>query len=91
LRIIEFGQLGALDIYAAENGAFDLRGSYFENYGEIGPEARLIFQPLGGMTISLDAGYYNGEYMGRNDLDDRGGYHSTYNEMRATLALSYHW
>lgn len=91
LRLLQFGNIGAWDVFVVENGSLDVLGSYYDNYGEVGPGTRLIFQPESGLTISVEADYISGAYMGRDDMNIRGGRNTYYDDVRVTAGVSLHW
>ncbi|MCX6895974.1 MAG: tetratricopeptide repeat protein [Verrucomicrobia bacterium] len=90
-RLVQFGPKMALDAYAVENVAWDVRGNYFDNLFEIGPGARLIWEPRRGWQVVLKAEWIEGYYFGRDDLNIRGGAAGSYDDFRVSLSVGASW
>jgi TolA-binding protein len=91
LRMVQFGPSMAFDIYAVENLAWDAKGNYFDNLFEIGPGARLIWEPLSRWQVTLRTEWIEGYYFGRDDLNSRGTAAGSYDDFRVSLSVGATW
>jgi hypothetical protein len=90
-RLFQITPHAAIDGYAVENLSWDVRGNYFDNLVEVGPGVRLLWVPRRHMEVVLRGEYLNGFYLGRNDLNNRGGASEHYDEFRTALTLGLRW
>ena len=90
-RLMQFGPKMALDAYLVENIAWDVKGNYFDNLFEIGPGARLIWEPRRNWQVVLKAEWVEGIYFGRDDLNSRGGAAGSYDDFRVSLSIGASW
>ncbi len=90
-RLVQFGPKMALDAYLVENIAWDVKGNYFDNLFEIGPGARLIWEPRRNWQVALKAEWVEGIYFGRDDLNSRGGAAGSYDDFRVSLSVGASW
>lgn len=90
-RLLQFGPKMALDAFLVENVAWDEQGNYFDNLFEIGPGARLIWEPHRNWQVVLKAEWVEGFYFGRDDLNNRGGAAGSYDDFRVSLSVGASW
>lgn len=90
-RLLQFGPKTALDAYLVENIAWDVKGNYFDNLFEIGPGARLIWEPRRNWQVVLKAEWVEGIYFGRDELNSRGGAAGSYDDFRVSLSVGASW
>jgi len=91
VRILRCGRAVALDAYIVENLTIDSKGNYSDNYFEAGPGLRVLVSPTKSATLSLNAEYLGGAYLGRNANDSRGSTPATYSDFRISVSLSLRW
>ena len=90
-RLFQLGPHAGIDAYAVENLSWDIRGNYFDNLGEVGPGARLLWVPKRKWEVIFRAEWLNGFYFGRDELNNRGGAASHYDDFRVGLSVGTRW
>lgn len=90
-RLAQLTRSVAWDAYAVENLAWDAKGNYFDNLGELGPGTRLIWKPRGNWRVVLRVEWVEGFYFGRDDLNSRGTASGDYNDFRAGISVGTSW
>lgn len=90
-RLLQFGPKMALDAYLVENIAWDVDGNYFDNLFEIGPGARLIWEPRRNWQVVLKTEWVEGFYFGRDGRNNRGGAAGSYDDLRVSLSIGASW
>jgi tetratricopeptide (TPR) repeat protein len=90
-RLAQFGRNLALDAFAVENIAWDVRGNYYDNLFEIGPGARLIWTPWPNFQVVLRTEWVKGWYFGRDDMNSRGNAARDYDDFRVSLSMGASW
>jgi hypothetical protein len=74
-----------------ENLNWDAKGNYFDNLFEYGPGARVLWTPRRNWQVTLRAEWLEGNYLGRDDLHNRGTTISGYEDLEVTLAVGVTW
>jgi tetratricopeptide (TPR) repeat protein len=90
-RLLQFGPRAALDAYAVENLAWDVRGNFYDNFVSLGPGARVIWVPHRNWEVVLRAEWLNGFYFGRDDRNNRGSTPGQYDEAHVGLSVGMRW
>jgi tetratricopeptide (TPR) repeat protein len=90
-RLFQVTPRSAVDAYAVENVAWDVRGNYFDNLFEIGPGMRWLWVPQRGWEIILRTEWLQGFYFGRDDLGTRHGRSGQYDDVRVALSVGLRW
>ncbi|MFM2293814.1 MAG: hypothetical protein RLZZ350_227 [Verrucomicrobiota bacterium] len=91
LRLVQFGKNVAVDGYVFQGTAWDVKGDYFDNLFEVGPGARIIWEPKRRWQIVLKTEWVQGIYFGRDDLHTRGSAAGSYNDWRVSLSVGGSW
>ncbi|MCI0745042.1 MAG: tetratricopeptide repeat protein [Verrucomicrobia subdivision 3 bacterium] len=95
-RLWQLGPRTAIDAYAVENLAWDVRGNFYDNFIEVGPGVRLLWTPavlpkVSRWEVVLRAEWLNGFYFERDALDNRGDASSNYDDFRVGLSVGIRW
>lgn len=90
-RLLQLGPRAALDAYAVENLAWDVRGNFYDNFVSLGPGARVIWVPHRNWEVVLRAEWLNGFYFGRDDRNNRGSTPDHYDEAHVGLSVGMRW
>ena len=90
-RLAQFGKNVAVDGYVFENLAWDVKGEYFDNLFEVGPGARMIWEPKRRWQVVLKTEWVQGIYFGRDELHTRGSAAGSYNDWRVSLSVGGSW
>lgn len=91
LRLWQLGAAAAIDAYVVENISWDVRGNFYDNLFEIGPGVRLLWVPRKRWEVVLRTEWLHGFYFGRDDLDNRGGASTTYDNFHVGLSVGLRW
>jgi predicted Zn-dependent protease len=90
-RLWQFGPSAAVDAYLVENISWDVRGNFFDNLFEIGPGIRLLWVPRKRWEVVLRTEWLHGFYLGRDELNNRAGTSSAYDDFHAGLSVGIRW
>jgi hypothetical protein len=90
-RLWQLGPSAAIDAYAVENVAWDVRGNFYDNLFEIGPGVRLLWVPHKRWQVVLRAEWLHGFYFGRDDLNNRGATSTSYDDVHVGLSVGIRW
>jgi tetratricopeptide (TPR) repeat protein len=90
-RLWQFGSSAALDAYLVENISWDIRGNFFDNLFEVGPGIRLLWVPRKRWEVVLRTEWLHGFYLGRDELNNRAGTSSSYDDFHAGLSVGIRW
>ena len=90
-RLAQIGPKVVLDGYVIENLTWDVRGNYFDNFFDLGPGARIIWQPHPNWQVVLSGEWLAGFYFGRDDLNTRGHASAQYDGAHVSLSVGARW
>jgi tetratricopeptide (TPR) repeat protein len=90
-RLWQLGASAAVDAYIVENISWDVRGNFYDNLFEIGPGVRVLWVPRKRWEVVLRTEWLHGLYFGRDDLNNRGGRSTTYDDVHVGLSVGLRW